>query len=127
MDIDDGRQLKDFTIYPMNAVYCAATRNGPTISYFYRFKFGVCKNTLEKLLPEKGLWIPVQWSYIRRWLLDASDERVILVGKLEFPLSDVTRPIQSDVCRMLIPRKKKKFVNARDPRVRRLRKLFNDQ
>ncbi len=125
MDVDDGRVLRDFETPVVNSVYCAATRNGPSVSYYYRFKHGVSKSTMEKLLPYKGLWIPVQWSYIRRWLLDASEERVILVGRLDFPLSDPTRAIQSDVCRMLIPRSKKKLLNPRDPRVRRLRKLFS--
>jgi hypothetical protein len=111
--VSEGVQLSDVTVNPINSVFCAAVRAGNTISYFYRFRYGMTLSTLEKMIATDGLWIPVRWSYIRRWLMDGSEERVIIKGLSEFPLSDPERPTFASTARDTPPA----VVNSRDPRL----------
>ncbi len=96
-EVADGVVLSDGPVHPFNAVFCAATRRGRVISVYYRFRYAICKSTLVKLLPDFVMLFPVKWSHIRRWLMDSSEERIIVKGLAEYPLSDDTKALQVGV------------------------------
>lgn len=80
-ELKEEETLSSMKVQQVNAVFVATTRNGNVASVYYKFKNPVCRSTMDKIIGDEWLIIPVDWWAIRRWMVIATEERHLLLGK----------------------------------------------
>lgn len=90
-ELKNGESIDINNVPRVNAIFVATTRSGNVMSIYYKFKNLVSRSTIDKLLGDNWLIIPVNWWSIRRWMVIASDERNLIVGKELLKLQDNNR------------------------------------